>query len=80
MKFMKTARGFELIEFKDDKGQDCSLQQSSAIDFNVECSVEIPGSSKIWLGTDNDRMHLTKDMARVIVHHINKWIETGSFE
>ena len=36
----KTCRGFELVEFKDDYGAECSLQQSSA-------------GIRIWLGVDD---------------------------
>jgi hypothetical protein len=38
----KTQRGFGLIEFKDQNGEDCSLQESSS---GME--------RRIWLGCDN---------------------------
>lgn len=49
MKEVKTtARGFELIAFKDIYGTPCSLQQSSIVLDDWGC-----GGSAIWLGTDD---------------------------
>lgn len=42
-----TARGFELIEFKDRYDAACSLQQSSIADS------ETPGASAIWFGPND---------------------------
>lgn len=42
-----TARGFELVEFKDRYDHPCSLQMSSL----AEC--EQPGISAVWLGPDH---------------------------
>lgn len=39
-----TARGFELIEFKDHNGMGCDLQASSLALY------ERPGTSAVWLG------------------------------
>lgn len=44
-----TARGFELIQFRDGNGEACSLQQSSAA---REDGIR-PGDSMLWLGTDD---------------------------
>lgn len=41
MKIKKTQRGFELIDFKDANGEECSLQKSSAAERDL-----------IWLGVD----------------------------
>lgn len=72
----KNCRGFELIEFKDANGEECSLQQSSAIDF--ESDDHSPGCSMLWLGCNENgkfhmgdylspRMHLTCPMAAELV-------------
>lgn len=45
MKIKKTARGFSIIEFKDDNGELCSLQKSSAA-----------FEEKIWLGIDKAKI------------------------
>lgn len=44
----KTERGFKLITFKDGYNKMCSMQESSAI---------VP---HVWLGTNGNRMHLSK--------------------
>lgn len=51
-KITKTGRGFSLIEFTDRSGNLCSLQCSSAIDFDVPRH-ETPGSSFVWLGVND---------------------------
>jgi len=43
----RTARGFELLEFKDRYGTPCSLQASSLAEY------EKPGTSAVWLGPDD---------------------------
>lgn len=48
MKVTTTGRGFEIIEFDDDHGEACSLQQSSATGF--ERFERGPGQDYIWLG------------------------------
>ena len=45
MKIKKTVRGFSIIEFKDDNGESCSLQKSSAA-----------FEDKIWLGIDKAKI------------------------
>jgi hypothetical protein len=76
-----TARGFELIEFVDIYGAECSLQASS-----------LATEDALWLGCDNDaglhhvtkermspRMHLNKDQVKALVRHLRSWLRTGSF-
>lgn len=46
----KTGRGFEIIEFLDDNGVDCSMQQSSAIRCLPSGEIPEPGTSLLWLG------------------------------
>jgi hypothetical protein len=70
----KTIRGFELIQFKDRYGHECSLQQSSLADF------EPPGSSAIWFGvSDTDRMHIDLEQMKELIVYLQNWIATGSF-
>jgi hypothetical protein len=75
-----TDRGFERIDFKDCYGEECSLQQSSAIEDS-----DIPGASFVWLGANNvsgraDRMHLNKEQVGELVAHLVNWMNTGSFK
>ncbi len=80
-KVKSTARGFGIIEFKDRYGEPCSLQVSSSVEPSV------------WLGCDNNapkdpctgkelspRMHLSLGQVKALVAHLNRWVETGSFE
>jgi hypothetical protein len=69
----RTGRGFEIIHFADRNGKECSLQQSSLADF------EQPGTSAVWLGIQNDRMHIDYEKAKKLVSVLQAWIDTGSF-
>lgn len=73
MEIKKTERGFELIEFNDRYGRGCSLQQSSLAD------AEPPGSSAVWFGTDESRMHLHYDLVEELIPHLQSWLQTHSF-
>ena len=81
----KTGRGFELIEFKDRYGVQCSLQQSSLWDGE-----HAPGASAVWLGVDanqfsqngeplSPRMHLDVNLARALIAVLQRWVDSGSF-
>ena len=73
MKAGRTDRGFEIINFKDFYGEECSLQQSSLAE-NV-----LPGHSAIWLGVKENRMHLrTRDVLKLI-KHLQTWVDIGTF-
>lgn len=70
-----TPRGFELIEFSDINGDRLyTLQQSSAAIYEGP-----PGSSAIWLGRGDERMHLDHEQVTALVAHLSAWLETGSF-
>lgn len=70
----RTGRGFEIIHFTDRNGEVCSLQQSSLADF------EQPGTSAIWLGIQNNRMHIDFEQAKKLVATLQRWINEGTFE
>jgi hypothetical protein len=74
MQIKRTNRGFELVEFTDAYGLHCSLQQSSLAEF------EPPGSSAIWLGPEESRMHLKLEQVKELNALLSNWIETCSFE
>jgi hypothetical protein len=61
-----TERGFMRGEFKDRYGKDCSIQESS-----------IATEYCIWLGVDNERMHLTQQMAADLIRLLYRFVETG---
>ena len=68
-----TERGFQLGGFEDQRGAQCSIQESSA---SEQC---------IWLGCDVDydgrtastRMHLTTEMAAALIPHLKRFVESG---
>lgn len=68
-----TARGFEIINFRDHYGQECSLQQSSLALY------ETPGTSAIWLGVGEERMHLTDEQVGVLIQRLSNWHREGTF-
>ena len=79
MRVQTTDRGFQMVEFIERNGEPCSLQQSSAID-DVKGALDKPGSSFVWLGCNGRRMHLSREMVRELVEHLNQWLSTGEFQ
>ena len=45
---MKTNRGFEVKHFKDAYGEDCSIQESSAVDPHIWLGVHRPEVKVMW--------------------------------
>lgn len=72
----KTNRGFEYCNFTDHRGEPCSIQQSSAC---TDENIDRPGASYIWLGMDDDRMHLDRETVVMLVLWMSCWLEYGSF-
>lgn len=92
MKDNKTQRGFEISEFTDSYGEQCSLQKSSSV------------AEKIWLGIDNPkltvfedeqkgkysiidmpknysvstRMHLDKEQVAELLPYLERFVKTGN--
>jgi hypothetical protein len=75
----KTNRGFELVTFTDRNGKPCTLQQSSAIVTEYDDAFDRPGTSAIWLGTGEERMHLNREQVHELAALLNVWLHTGSF-
>lgn len=67
----RTGRGFQLVEFNDYIAKPCSLQQSSIAIH------EPPGSSAVWLGQGENRMHLDQTQVEELVRRLQRWLETG---
>ena len=74
-----TDRGFERIEFPDRNGNLCTLQQSSAILDDRDVSASQPGSSGLWLGPADVRMHLDRQMVVALIQRLREWLEGGRF-
>lgn len=49
----KSQRGFDVRTFTDRNGHECSVQCSSAIDFEVRGGYENPGTSYLYIGIDD---------------------------
>lgn len=67
----RTDRGFQLVEFVDLYGKQCSVQQSSL------ALCDKPGTGAIWIGVDKDRMHLNRNQVEQVVSYLGKWLEDG---
>lgn len=91
MEIRFTERGFAIIEFKDEYGKDCSLQKSSlATDDCVWLGVndadpQILISGEGWRPLPlpkgeiafHTRMHLTREMVKELLPHLQKFIDIG---
>lgn len=85
-KLKRTARGFEIIEFKDCYGTESSLQASSM------ALLAKPGPSAVWLGNDHEsvnpltqekmgaRMHLNRDQVMALIGHLANWLHRDTFK
>ncbi|TCU34086.1 hypothetical protein [Rhizobium azibense] len=91
MKIEFTNRGFGRIEFTDRNGVECSLQESSLANEEaiwLGCNkanpqVLVPGQS--WQPVEmpegyvaNTRMHLTRDMVRELLPHLQRFVDEGT--
>jgi hypothetical protein len=79
MKTEFTRRNFGIVEFDDANGRPCSLQQSSAIG-DYDDALDHPGASFVWLGRSGNRMHLSRELVKELVEHLNTWLDVGRFE
>jgi hypothetical protein len=81
MKGSLTDRGFEVINFTDSGGNECSLQASSMIDMNDPKGLDRqPGTSFLWLGINRfERMHLDRDQVRRLATAMDNWLKHGTF-
>lgn len=64
-----TERGFRRLEFTDQFGELCSIQESSII-----------GNPTIWLGCGSNRMLLTQEMAKGLIPILKNFIQNGSLD
>lgn len=66
MRIDHTSRGFVRGDFTDRYGEECSIQESSAV---VPC---------IWLGTNDNRMHLTQTMVSNLLPLLQHFVKHGT--
>ena len=91
MKNSKTQRGFDISEFKDGYGLECSLQKSSSFNDCIWLGIDNPKlcvfeneSMGKYIETDmpktfdvNSRMHLTREMVAELLPYLTRFAETG---
>ena len=65
MKIKYTGRGFRFATFKDRYGESCSIQESSSV---------VPS---LWLGADENRMHLSQKMVKDLLPLLTHFAEHG---
>lgn len=77
MKLKKTYRGLKRGEFKDYLyGNACSIQESSLV--KPRCpGRRVIWRRVIWLGQDGFRMLLDRGLAKQLIRHLQKFVETG---
>jgi hypothetical protein len=95
MKVEQTNRGFDIAEFKDKYGEQCSLQKSSlATEDCIWLGISKPKLTVFensnrgkYLVADmpdnmsvNARMHLTRDMVKELLPYLTKFVETGDID
>ena len=73
-KVERTERGFELVNFTDCNGNPCGLQASSLAIY------EKPGTSAVWLGQDDHRMHLNREQVAALVAALQSWLKRDTFK
>lgn len=83
-----TNRGFDLMNFTDRSGHECSLQKSSTEDC-IRLGVNdgdprhlIPGMGWVKIELPDDilittRMHLTREMVKELLPYLERFAETG---
>lgn len=74
----RTARGFQFVGLRDANGVYFTLQQSSAID-DTDRGMGNPGSSFVWLGSNDSRIHLHRTHVRKLVGVLQRWLDHGAF-
>lgn len=75
-KHSSTHRGFGLVKFDDANGEECSVQESSAIGNTTE-EYERPGSSFLWIGVDDAKPQILASEARTLgvpTSQVNGWV------
>ncbi len=60
-------RGFYGFKFKDIYGEECSIQESS-----------LAGKDALWLGADENRMHIDKQKAKQLIVLLKHFYRHGN--
>lgn len=78
MRAITTQRGFVIVEHKEYGGDDYKrlIQESSAIG-EYDHSLDVPGSSFLWVGSWH---HLNREEVEELVGRMQHWLDTGRLE
>lgn len=79
MRVARSERGFEQLlheAYASKPSREDRLAQASSIIGNYEDSMDRPGTSALWIGTE---FHLNREEVAEFVNYLNRWLETGSF-
>ena len=73
----KTGRGFALLEFQDSNRVECSLQTSSALDFDEK--VDSEGNRtygyKLWIGCDSPNPKICTTAMGWVAHELPEGVQ-----
>jgi hypothetical protein len=61
--FLRTSRGFDIVEFKDANGEPCSVQQSSAATVEGD---DTNGQGFLWIGINDAKPQILKTKAETM--------------
>ena len=77
MKIKKTMRGFLYVEhdtYSNDPLPDRLIGESSAIG-DYEDSLDIPGSSYLWIGSTEGVHHLNREQVKELIGLMQHWLD-----
>jgi hypothetical protein len=75
LKIDSTERGFARAEFKDRKGEECSIQKSSVA--TEDCLWLGQNTGTHHMGECMSRMHLTRKQVAALLPLLQCFVETG---
>lgn len=77
MQTIRMDRGFRVVEhekYQNEPGEMTRLIQESSAIGDYENSMELPGSSYLWVGCDH---HLNREQIQELIDRMKYWLETG---
>lgn len=78
MNVTRTNRGFEIIEMPSyPSGETRRLIQASSAIGDYKDSMDVPGSSYLWVGQDH---HLDREQVKQLIAHLRAWLKAHRLE
>ena len=75
MKIKKDGRGFYVVveeKYQNKSGEYTRLIQESSAIGDYEDSMDIPGSSYLWIGQDH---HLNREQVKELIGYMQYWLD-----